>query len=87
MDLKLFFSWQSDSDTKKLHHTRFIRECIQTAIKNVNKELRYITIKYQEGIGGVSGSPELISEIEKRIKEAHIFCRRSHLYKQRDIFD
>lgn len=73
MDLKLFFSWQSDSDTKKLHHTRFIRECIQTAIKNVNKELRYVTIKYQEGIGGVSGSPELISEIEKRIKEAHIF--------------
>ena len=36
MDLKLFFSWQSDSDTKKLQQRIFIKECIQTAIKNIN---------------------------------------------------
>lgn len=73
MVLKLFFSWQSDTDSKKLQHTRFIRECIHIAIRNVNKELKYVEIKYQEGISGVPGSPELISEIEMRIKEAHIF--------------
>lgn len=73
MVLKLFFSWQSDTDSKKLQHTRFIRECIQIAIKKVNNELKYVKIKYLEGIGGVPGSPELISEIEKRIKDTHIF--------------
>lgn len=73
MDLKLFFSWQSDSDTKKLQQRIFIKECIQTAIKNVNKELKYVNIGYQEGIKGISGSSEIIPEIEERIKKCHIF--------------
>ena len=73
MDLKLFFSWQSDSDTKKLQQKIFIKECIQTAIKNVNKELKYVNIGYQEGVKGISGSSEIIPEIEERIKKCHIF--------------
>ncbi|MGP1477924.1 MAG: hypothetical protein ACTTJK_10775, partial [Phocaeicola sp.] len=73
MDLKLFFSWQSDSDTKKLQQRIFIKKCIQTAIKNVNKELKYVNIEYQEGIKGISGSSEIIPEIEERIKKCHIF--------------
>lgn len=68
MDLKLFFSWQSDSDTKKLQQRIFIKECIQTAIKNINKELKHVNIGYQEGIKGISGSSEIIPEIEERIK-------------------
>ena len=73
MDLKLFFSWQSDSDTKKLQQRTFIKKCIQTAIKNVNKELKYVNIEYQEGVKGISGSSEIIPEIEERIKKCHIF--------------
>lgn len=73
MDLKLFFSWQSDSDTKKLQQRIFIKKCIQTAIKNVNKELKYVNIEYQEGVKGISGSSEIIPEIEERIKKCHIF--------------
>lgn len=73
MDLKLFFSWQLDSDTKKLQQRIFIKKCIQTAIKNVNKELKYVNIEYQEGVKGISGSSEIIPEIEERIKKCHIF--------------
>lgn len=73
MDLRLFFSWQTDSDTKKLQQKRFIKECIETAIKEVNKELKYVNIEYQEGVKGISGSSEIIPEIEDRIKKCHIF--------------
>ena len=73
MDLRLFFSWQSDTDTKKLKHTKFIKTCIQSAISRVNKELKYVNIIYQEGIKGISGTPEMIPEIENRIKMCHIF--------------
>lgn len=73
MDLKLFFSWQSDTDSKKLHQTTFIRACIQAAIAKVNKELKHINIKYQEGIKGISGTSDIASEIEKRISKCHIF--------------
>lgn len=73
MDLRLFFSWQSDTDTKKLKHTDFIRMCIKSAISKVNKNLGYVNIIYQEGVKGVSGTPEMIPEIEDRISKCHIF--------------
>ena len=63
MDLRLFFSWQSDTDSKKLHHTDFIRTCIKSAISRVNKELKYVNIIYQEGMKGASGTREMIPEI------------------------
>lgn len=73
MDLNLFFSWQSDTDSKKLHQTKFIKTCIHSAIAKANKELKHINIKYQEGIKGVPGAPDIASEIEKRISKCHIF--------------
>lgn len=73
MDLRLFFSWQSDTDSKKLHHTDFIRTCIKSAISRVNKELKYVNIIYQEGMKGASGTREMIPEIEDRIRKCHIF--------------
>ena len=50
MDLRLFFSWQSDTDSKKLHQTKFIKACIKSAIANVNSELKHVNIEYQEGV-------------------------------------
>ena len=73
MDIKLFFSWQLDTDSKKLHQTAFIRTCIQTAIAKVNKELKHVNIEYQEGVKGVSGAPDIVPEIEERISKCHIF--------------
>lgn len=73
MDIKLFFSWQSDTDSKKLQHTKFIKKCIQSAIAKVNKELKHVNIEYQEGIKGISGAPDIVTEIEERISKCHIF--------------
>ena len=73
MDIKLFFSWQSDTDSKKLQHTMFIKKCIQSAIAKVNKELKHVNIEYQEGIKGISGAPDIVTEIEERISKCHIF--------------
>lgn len=73
MDLRLFFSWQSDTDSKKLDQTKFIKTCIKSAIANVNRELKYVNIEYQEGVKGVSGAPEIVPEIEDRISKCHIF--------------
>ena len=73
MDVKLFFSWQSDTDSKKLQHTKFIKKCIQSAIAKVNKELKHVNIEYQEGIKGISGAPDIVTEIEERISKCHIF--------------
>ena len=73
MDLRLFFSWQSDTDSKKLHQTKFIKTCIQSAIANVNRELKHVNIEYQEGVKGVSGAPDIVPEIEERISKCHIF--------------
>ena len=64
MDLRLFFSWQSDSDTKKLQHTRFIRNSIKSAIAIVNKELKHVNIEYEESIARVPGTPDIALEIE-----------------------
>ena len=73
MDLRLFFSWQSDTDSKKLDQTKFIKTCIKSAIANVNRELKYVNIEYQEGVKGVSGAPDIVPEIEDRISKCHIF--------------
>ena len=73
MDLRLFFSWQSDSDTKKLLQTRFIRDSIKSAIAVVNKELKHVNIVYEESIARVPGTPDIAPEIEERISKCHIF--------------
>ena len=39
----------------------------------MNEELKYVNIGYQEGVRGISGSSEIIPEIEERIKKCHIF--------------
>lgn len=86
MDLRLFFSWQSDSDTKKLQHTRFIRECIQEAVAKVNSEKKHIHIDYDEGMDGVSGSPEMLPVIEEKIKKCHIFIGDLTFINHEDFF-
>ena len=86
MDLRLFFSWQSDSDTKKLLHTRFIRNCIKSAIAIVNKELKYVNIEYEESIACVPGTPDIAPEIEERISKCHIFIGDYTFINQETIF-
>ena len=75
MTLKIFFSWQTASDTKHLHNKPFILSCINKAIGEIeNKgELKGVYFEVQEGTTSEAGTPEMIATCEKRIDECHIF--------------
>ena len=75
MKLKIFFSWQTASDTKHLHNKPFILSCINKAIGEIeNKgELKGVYFEVQEGTTSEAGTPEMIATCEKRIDECHIF--------------
>ena len=75
MTLKIFFSWQTASDTKHLHNKSFILSCINKAVGEIeNKgELKGVYFEVQEGTTSEAGTPEMIATCEKRIDECHIF--------------
>ena len=75
MKLKIFFSWQTASDTKHLHNKPFILSCIGKAVGEIaNKgQLKGVWFEVQEGTTHVAGTPEMIATCEKRIDECHIF--------------
>lgn len=75
MTLKIFFSWQTASDTKHLHNKPFILSCINKTIREIeNKgELKGLCFEVQEGTTSEAGTPEMIATCEKRIDECHIF--------------
>ena len=75
MVLRLFFSWQIESDTPKQHNKPFIWECLNAAAGKVqNKgDLKGITIEVEEGVRGVPGTPETINKCFERIDKCHIF--------------
>lgn len=86
MDLRLFFSWQSDSDSKKLNHTRFIRESIQAAIAKVNNDNKHLNIIYDEGMDGASGTQDMIPVIEEKLNSCHIFIGDMTIVNKEGIF-
>ena len=75
MELRLFFSWQVETDTPKQHNKSFIWECINIASKKVeNKgELNGVFIKPEEGVRNEPGTPDTIGICEERIDRCHIF--------------
>ena len=72
MELKLFYSWQSDTIGK--FNRNFIEECIKTAIRRIQHEkaIRY-KITFDKDIKGRSGSPDIANEIFTKISNSHIF--------------
>ena len=75
MKLKIFFSWQTASDTEHLHNKPFILSCIGKAVGEIaNKgQLKGVWFEVQEGTTHVAGTPEMIATCERRIDECHIF--------------
>ncbi|MCD8291543.1 MAG: hypothetical protein LUC91_08615 [Prevotella sp.] len=71
MKLRLFFSWQSETDVK--YNKKFWAECITEAIAKVHNELGEVNIEYQEGVSGEPGSPDITKINEERIKNCHIY--------------
>ena len=75
MKLVVFFSWQSDIDTNKLHNKNFLCECINCAIKNIeNKgQLKNIFFEFQESTSNISGNPPISRILDDRIANCDIF--------------
>lgn len=75
MVLRLFFSWQVESDTPKQHNKPFIWDCLNAAANNVqNKgDLKGISIEVQEGVRDAPGTPETVNKCFERIDACHIF--------------
>jgi hypothetical protein len=74
MKIKIFYSWQTTSNTK--YNKNFILTCIEKAVKKVNKkpELKEIEFIILEGVRGEPGSPQVASKItDERIPNSDIF--------------
>jgi len=74
MKIKIFYSWQTTTNTK--YNKNFIYSCIEKAVKKVNKkpELRDVEFVILEGVRGEPGSPQVASKItDERIPNSDIF--------------
>lgn len=68
----IFFSWQSDLDTKT--HRNFIEKCVKKSIKSLNKENElHIFLEYDRDTLGLLGSPDISSSIFDKIKKCTLF--------------
>ncbi len=70
--MNIFFSWQSDTDLK--NNKNFIESCIKTAIKEFNKENKFlVNFNLDKDTSGEPGNPEIINLILNKIDNSRIF--------------
>ena len=70
--MNIFFSWQSDLDLK--NNKNFIEDCIKIAIKEFNKENRFLVdFNLDKDTSGEPGNPEIINLILNKIDNSRIF--------------
>lgn len=68
----IFFSWQSDLDSKT--HRNFIEKCIKKSIKTINKnEDLHIYVEYDRDTLGLLGTPDISSSIFEKISKCALF--------------
>ncbi len=92
--MKIFWSWQSDTDDKTGRH--FVRRCLSDAIKvlKVPEELEEPTLRntreemhLDHGRQGVSGSPDLAPTIFKKIAAASVFVCDVTLVAENEVVE
>lgn len=76
MTKSVFYSWQSDLPTNT--NRNFIRNCLDRAIKAINKELgvdeaKREPLKTEDGVKGIPGTPDVANMIFERIDKCEIF--------------
>jgi hypothetical protein len=70
--MNIFFSWHSDLDFK--NNKNFIEDCIKIAIKEFNKENRFLVdFNLDKDTSGEPGNPEIINLILNKIDNSRIF--------------
>jgi len=79
---RIFYSWQSDLANST--NRSLIQNAINDAIKKINSE-RSIELLMDQDTRGVSGSPDIVIEILKKISDSLIFiCDTSSICKVKD---
>ena len=75
MKLKLFFSWQEETDLQGFKNKQFLIGCIQSAIKQIENKgkLKGVTIEFHEGLRNIAGNPSVAAEMFRQIDESDIF--------------
>ncbi|UOQ65712.1 hypothetical protein [Hymenobacter volaticus] len=74
MNITIFYSWQSTTSTK--YNRNFIQNCIEKAIKRLEKlaDFRGVYFSIQDGVRGVPGTPPVAATImDERIPKCDIF--------------
>lgn len=74
MGIQIFFSWQSDTDKK--YNTNLIQKALKTAIERLEKakaDFRFKPMLDRAGDPKLAGSPNIVSTINKKIRNADIF--------------
>lgn len=75
MLLKVFFSWQMETDIQGLKMKGFLKNCIQSAINKISNkgELKNIALQLYEGLNRVPGNVDVAQEMFHQIDECDIF--------------
>lgn len=68
----IFYSWQSDINKNANNH--FIKDCIEKAIKELNKQAEItVTLRLDKDTHETTGSPKITDTILKKIDASHLF--------------
>lgn len=75
MDLKLFFSWQEETNLQGFNNKNFLIDCINSAINEIQGkgDLKGIRIMFDEGLFCSPGTPEVALEMFRKIDECDLF--------------
>lgn len=72
MSIKVFYSWQSDSEAK--YNRNFQLDCLKSAMKKINQELDLKEpIREDHDTKDVAGSPDIATTILNKIENSDIF--------------
>ncbi|HTJ50044.1 MAG TPA: hypothetical protein VL443_11355 [Cyclobacteriaceae bacterium] len=72
MNIKIFYSWQSDLPNKT--NRGFIEDCIQKAIKKIHNADKFeLLLNLDRDTNGEAGTPDIADTIFSKIKSSHIF--------------
>lgn len=70
--MKIFYSWQSDLNPK--YNRYFIKDCLEKAIKNINKNINLQeAVRLDHDTKDVPGSPDIVNTILTKIEESDVF--------------
>lgn len=75
MVLKVFFSWQSETEQQGFNNKSFLIECLNSSLNAIaNKgSLKGVTFEFIEGMGGEAGHPDVAGKMFENADNCDIF--------------